>query len=57
MAMGPAVHQDAPGGQGYSHEPTHLARSDPFRGHLLTGAYLGPAHFQKPLTFHYLEPV
>lgn len=57
MAMGPAVHQDASGDQGYSHEPTHLARSDPFRGHLLTGAYLGPAHFQKPLTFRYLEPV
>ena len=55
--MGPAVHQEAPGGQGFSHEPPHPARSDPFKRHLLTGAYLGPAHFQKPLTLHYLEPV
>ena len=40
--MGPAVHQEALGGQGCSHEPPHLARYDPFRGNLLTGAYLGP---------------
>ena len=57
MVPGPAVYQEAPGGQGCSHVPQHPARYGPFRGYLLTGAYLGPAHFQQPLTLPHLEPV